>query len=92
MIKTTEDDTINVNACEATAIIIIEGSDIRVKLETGAEVNIIPKRVYDQLKKSNKKITKTSVKLHGYGGHDISVIGTIRLQYCINYVRKSTDF
>ena len=62
------------------------------QLETGAEVKVIPKRVYDQLKKSNKKITKTSVKLHGYGGHDISVIGTIRLQCCINYVRKSTDF
>ena len=52
----------------------------------------MPKRVYDQLKKSNKKITKTSVKLYGYRGHDIPVIGTIRLDCSINNVKKSTDF
>ena len=52
----------------------------------------MPKRVYDQLKKSNKKITKTSVKLYGYRGHDIPVIGTIRLEYNINNVQKSSDF
>ena len=57
----TEDDTTNnVNACEATTVIKIEGSDVRVKQDTRAEVNIMPKRAYDQLKKSNKKITKTS--------------------------------
>ena len=52
----------------------------------------MPKRVYDQLKKSNKKITKTSVKLYGYRGHDIPVIGTIRLECSVNNVKKSTDF
>ena len=93
MIETiTEDDKTNVNAFEATAIIKIEGSDVRVKLDTGAEVNIMPKRVYDQLKKSNKKITKASVKLHGYGAHDISVIGKSRLEYSVNDVPKSTEF
>ena len=70
----------------------IEGSDVRVKLDTGAEVNVMPKRVYDQLKKCNKKITKTSVKLHGYGGYDIPVIGTIRLECSVNDVQKLTDF
>ena len=87
MIETiTEDDTTNINACEATAIIKIDGSDVTIKLDTGAEVNDMPERVYDQLKKSNKKVAKTSVKLHGYEGHDISVIGTIRLECSINDV------
>ena len=63
----TEVDTINVHACEATSTIKIEGSDERVKLDTRAKVNILPKRVCDQLKNNNKKIIKTSVKLHGYG-------------------------
>ena len=82
----TEDDTTNVNACEATAIIKIEGSDVRVKLDTGTEVNVMPKTVYGQMKKSNKKITKASVKLHGYGRHDIPVTGTIKLECSVNDV------
>ena len=32
------------------------------------------------------------VKLHGYGGHDIPVIGTIRLECSVNDIRKPTDF
>ena len=60
-------------------------------MDTGAEVNVMPKRVYDQLKKSNKKITNTSVKLHGYGAHDIPLIGTIRLECSLN-VQKLIDF
>ena len=61
-------------------------------MDTGAEVNVMPKRDYDQLKKCNKKITKISVKMYGYGGHDIPVVGTIRLECSVNDVRKSTDF
>ena len=68
------------------------GISVRVKLDTGAEVNVMPKRDYDQLKKCNKKITKISVKMYGYGGHDIPVVGTIRLECSVNDVRKSTDF
>ena len=77
----TEDNAANINACKATTII-----------NTRAEVNVMPKRVYYQLQKSNKKITKMSVKLHGYGGHDILVIGTIRLECSINDIPISTDF
>ena len=59
MIETiTEDDATNVNACEAKAIIKIERLDVWVKLDTRAEVNFMPKRVYDHLKKKNKKIKK----------------------------------
>ena len=87
-----EHDATNIDTCETTAIIKIEESDKRVKLNTGAEVNVMPKRAYDQLKNSNKKVTKTSVKLHGYGGHNIPVIGTTRLECSANDVRKSTDF
>ena len=48
VIKTiTEDDTTNVNTCEATAYVKIEGSDVRVKLDAGVDVNVTPKRVYD---------------------------------------------
>ena len=54
----TEHDATNIDTCEATTIIKIEESDVRVKLDTGAEVNVMPKRVYDQLKKSNKKVKK----------------------------------
>ena len=59
MIETiTEHDAANIDICESTAIIKVEESDVRVKLDTGAEVNVMPKRVYEQLKKSNKKLKK----------------------------------
>ena len=61
---------------------------LRIKLDTGAEVNVMSKRVYDQLKKCNKKITKTSVKLHGYGEYGIPVLDTTRLECSVNDVRK----
>ena len=54
----TEHEATNIDTCEATAIIKIEESDIRVKLDIGAELNVMLKRVYDQLKKSNKKLKK----------------------------------
>ena len=88
MIETiTEHEATNIDTCEATAIIKIEESDIRVKLDIGAELNVMLKRVYDQLKKSNKKLKKkTSVKLHGYGEHNIPVIGTTRFEWNTNNV------
>ena len=73
--------------CEATPIIKFEGSHVRVKLDTGGKVNVMPKTVYDQVNKSNKKIIKTSVKLHCYGRHDIPAIGTIRLECIVNLLQ-----
>ena len=62
-----------------------------MKLDTGAEVNVMPKRVYNQLTHSSK-LEKTSVKLHGYGGHDIPVLGSTILTCKMNGIKEETKF
>lgn len=38
-----------IDSIEATAAIDAEGFDVRVKLDTETEANVMPKRVYDHL-------------------------------------------
>ena len=45
----TENEMALIHTCEATAAIDIEGFDVKVKLDTETEANVMPKRVYDHL-------------------------------------------
>ena len=51
-------------------VISINHKDVRVKLDTGADVDVMPKRVYDQVT-SEDKFQTTTLKLHGYDGDNI---------------------
>lgn len=45
----TENEMALTDSIEATAAIDAEGFDVRVKLDTETEANVMPKRVYDHL-------------------------------------------
>ncbi|XP_028416269.1 uncharacterized protein K02A2.6-like [Dendronephthya gigantea] len=66
---------------EALAVVNIWDGNVRVKLDTGAEVNVMPDRVYQQLVEKNDgtksvQLKNTAIKLTGYGGAEIPVKGT----------------
>ena len=72
----TENEMVPIHSCEATTVIDIEGLEVKVKLDTVSEVNVMPKRVYDHLTDCNKKLEDISVKPHGYGCHNILALGS----------------
>lgn len=56
-----------------------QGTELKFKLDTGAQVNVIPLREYDSLK-DECKIQPTSRRLTGYGGEKLAVKGTCTLR------------
>ena len=50
------------------------GSNVRFKLDTGAQVNVLPKSQYDKLLR-RPKLKSTKVKLTAYNGTNIPVVG-----------------
>ena len=58
-------------------VISINHKDVTVKLETGAEVDVMPKRVYDQL---TSELKTTTLKLHGYGGDNMPIFGSMQMK------------
>ncbi|CAB4016259.1 Hypothetical predicted protein [Paramuricea clavata] len=57
---------------EISLQLLIEGSDsIKAKLDTGAQVNVMPVHVYNSLKTKSKVLQPTKVKLIAYGGNRI---------------------
>ena len=58
---------------------MINNEKVKVKLDTGAEVNVMLMRVFKQIEDGHVKIGKTKTKLCGYGGTNISVEGKIKV-------------
>ena len=83
--------TEKINHKEATVILKINNKMVKAKIDTGAEVNVMPKRVFDQLTE-RRKLNSTSVKLHGYGGYNIPILGTTEMQCEYNQKKISTTF
>ncbi|KAI5754648.1 hypothetical protein M8J77_010294 [Diaphorina citri] len=52
--------------------IIINGVNIRFKIDTGASVNVIPEDMVQQL---NVNISNSKVQLEGFGGHIVQPLG-----------------
>ena len=61
-------------------------SPITCKIDSGAEANIIPKSIYDNILRPKPKLNKSKVKLSAYGGSNIPTVGSCKL-----YVQKTTD-
>ena len=59
---------------EWSVLLDTNGSDIQYKIDTGAQCNVLPKVVYNQLL-DRPKLKKTSVKLSAYNGTEIPVSG-----------------
>lgn len=67
-------------------IIRIEDTNVRFKLDSGSEVNILPSRVYEKINgKMCKNLRATSVVLEAYGGFKIRPKGQI------NFVARYGD-
>ena len=63
----------------------------RIKLSTGAEVNVMPTRVFSQIVNTDD-IEQSNVKLKGYGGSGIPVIGESFIRCAYNNIYKDVKF
>ena len=74
-IKTQQTATVNdLGVDEWTTKLEINGQAIKVKLDTGAKCNVIPKSMFKQIR-SNDKLQKSNTKIVSYGGHKMDVLG-----------------
>ena len=60
---------------------------VQFKIDTGAQVNIIPKSVYESLSPL-PKLMKTEERLTGYSGKKLDVLGYINIR-CVYKERKA---
>ena len=65
-------DTINNN--EWLIDITTNGSEISYKIDSGAQVNVLPKAIYNKLQQKSR-LHPTDVKLSAYNGSGIPVLG-----------------
>ncbi|KAG5898858.1 hypothetical protein JTB14_003252 [Gonioctena quinquepunctata] len=68
----------------------LNGREINCKVDTGSEVNIIPRQVYNQL--TMGKLTKSSIVLEAYGGAKLNPIGIVKLNCRIEDKSLELDF
>ena len=64
------------------------GGKLTFKLDTGAEVSVLPLQIYDKLQ-SKPLLKSTNIKLTAYGGSSIKPNGTCRLT-CSNQAKDGT--
>lgn len=61
--------------------IVIEGQKIKCKLDTGADVSIMPKSIFDKInKKINIKLHDTEFKIQSFTGENVKPIGIVNLK------------
>lgn len=59
----------------------IEDQDIKCKLDSGADVSIMPKYVFDKInKKRNLKLHNTKLKIQSFTGENVNPLGIINLK------------
>ncbi|XP_045541431.1 uncharacterized protein LOC123722914 [Papilio machaon] len=69
--------------------LLINGNKIQFKLDTGADVNVLPRRYLQKIGMTSDSLMKSAVKLRGYSGGDIKVVGrcNIKVKYKdVNYI------
>ena len=68
------------------------GSVVKMKLDTGAEVNTIPEKLVRQLKCMNKIVRDTKMLLESWGGYKIKPLGFIDLDCTVKGKRHLISF
>ena len=76
---------------EATLVMKMNDKNVRIQLDTGAEVNVMPTRVFSQIA-NTEDIGQSNVRLKGYGGSAISVIGESFIRCAYNHIYKDVKF
>ena len=77
---------------EALAILKINNKKVKVKLNTDAEVNVMPMRVFNQIEDGLVKMERTRTKLCGYGGTNIPVEGKIKVICKFRDAKQKSEF
>ena len=77
---------------EALAILKINNKKVKVKLNTDAEVNVMPIRVFNQIEDGHVKMERTRTKLCGYGGTNIPVEGKIKVICKFRDAKQKSEF
>ncbi|XP_035234277.1 uncharacterized protein K02A2.6-like, partial [Stegodyphus dumicola] len=79
---------------EWTKTIIVEGTTVTFKLDTGSEVNVLPVKTYETLsaKNSNLILNKCNVVLEAFGGSKVKPDGSLMLQCSSDGVDHTLEF
>ena len=65
-------------------IIINKRNKIQIKLDSGAQCNVISLDNYEKVKTKQSILTKTNIKLNAFGGNNVKVIGKSNLMCKFN--------
>ena len=68
-------DQSNTNRKQCYITADCEGDKLKLKIDTGATCNVMPKHIYNSLNLSNSKIVKHSQVLTSVSGHPLTVLG-----------------
>lgn len=67
-------------------------SALKLKVDTGASCNVMPKSVLDNLNVANPRLTRHNGSLTSFGGHKLSIVGKISLMLERNDAFTVHDF
>ena len=71
----------------------IYNKKVKVKLDTGAGVNVVMLiRVFEQIEDAHVKMERTKTKLCGYGGTNIQVEGKIKVMCEFGDAKQKSEF
>lgn len=73
------------NNSEWRETVLVNNTKIAFKVDTGAEVNILPISKFKELD-YNESLKKTNRGLKSYTGHNLKVIGTCQLKCIYPYI------
>ena len=79
MIETVE-AALKEKSAEVLATLKINNKKVKVKLDTGAEVNVMPMTVFKQIEDGHVKMERKKTKLCGYDGTNIPVEAKIKVR------------
>ena len=81
-------------ALEANTILKVNRKRVIVKIDTGSEVDILPNRVVQKLNElgSTVKIQPTDLKVCGFNGNEISVLGMCAIPRVFNGISREIKF
>ena len=76
---------------EAALVMKMNDKNVKIQPNTGAEVNVMPTQVFSQTA-NTQDVEQSNVKLKGYGGSAIPVIGESFIRCAYNNIYKDVKF
>jgi hypothetical protein len=69
----------------------VEGQKVNIKLDTGADTNLIPLKIFQKISHP-QKLLKTRINLEAYGGYKLKVMGQAELECKIHNKESRQTF